>query len=321
MPGRTTIVQVAKRLGVSPSTVSRAFNEPHKLLPATVERVHQVAEEMGYIPNRHARALITGRSGIIGLSVPDITNPFFPPMIRVAQRLAEQRKLNVFVVETNNDPDRERRLIATLLPQVEGLIIASPRLGDEELRSVAAEARLVLVNSDVSGTARVLIASSAPLARALHDLAGHGVRRICYVGGPRRSWSEAERSGTVQRVGAELGLETFAMQVETGTYADARRLAAQVAATRPDAVIAFDDVIAHGVMHGLESLDVHVPADIKLLGCDDALPSQTRPQLSTIRLRAQEGIKLAIELLDDPSSPLPETRLEVQGELIHRETT
>jgi LacI family transcriptional regulator len=128
MAGRATITQIARRLGVAPSTVSRAFNEPRLLRPETVARVKAVADEMGYVANRHARALITGRSGAIGLIVPDITNPFFPLMIRFAQREAEALDQVVLVVETDSEPEQERRQIASLLAQTEGLIIASSRL-------------------------------------------------------------------------------------------------------------------------------------------------------------------------------------------------
>ena len=108
MPGRSTIQQVARSLGVSPSTVSRAFNAPHLLKEETVSAVVATAERMGYVPNLHARALVTGKTGLIGLIVPDITNPFFPPLVRAAQRAAETRGLSVMIAETNSLRSRSR---------------------------------------------------------------------------------------------------------------------------------------------------------------------------------------------------------------------
>ena len=92
------------------------------------------AAEIGYVPNHHARALITGRSGAIGLVLPDVANPFFPPLIRYAQLAAEDYGLAVFVADTAEDTKRELQMIERLSPQVEGLIIASSRLPDRVLR-------------------------------------------------------------------------------------------------------------------------------------------------------------------------------------------
>lgn len=321
MPGRTTIVQVAKALGVAPSTVSRAFNEPHRLLPATVERVHEKAEELGYIPNVHARALITGRSGVIGLCVPDITNPFFPPMVRAAQKRAEQEGMVVYVTETDNDPDRERKILATMRQQTESIVVASPRLPAEELRYIAEASRLVLINSDHEGLARVLISTADAIAKAIRGFFDQGCRTITYVGGPRRSWSEYERRTTVETTCKSLGITSTSLAAESGTYYAARSMVDQILETGPDAIVAFDDVIAHGVMHGIESRGLRIPDDILLVGCDDALPSQTRPQLSTIRLPARRATNLAIDILAAGSTPVDEVRQILPGELIHRETT
>ena len=92
-----TISVIAKKLGVSRSTVSRAFTRPDLLRPETVERVLAAAEDLSYVPNSVARALSTGHNGIIGLIVPDIANPFFPPLIRAAQAGADQQDFCVLL--------------------------------------------------------------------------------------------------------------------------------------------------------------------------------------------------------------------------------
>lgn len=321
MAGRATITQIARRLGVAPSTVSRAFNEPRLLRPETVARVRAVADEMGYVANRHARALITGRSGAIGLIVPDITNPFFPLLIRFAQREAEALDYVVLVVETDSDPRQERRQIASLLAQTEGLIIASSRLPASELRHLAEDARIVLINNDTSGLARVLISSRIALSQGIQHLATGGVERICYVGGPSQSWSEAERRSTVIDTAQRLSLTISLLRSESGTYAEARRLTDEVIASGAQAVVAFDDVIAHGVMDGLDDHGLRIPDTIRILGCDDALPIETRPRLSTIRLQSGAAVKAAIGLLTRSERQVPEERVEIPGELQLRETT
>lgn len=317
---RASVVDVARALGVSPSTVSRAFNHPERLRPQTVAAVQEAAERLGYVPNRHAQALITGRTGAIGLIVPDITNPFFPKLVRAAQRTAEQRGLSMFVAETGYDPEKERRQIATMAPQTEGVIVASSRLPDDELRLIAERARVVFINNDAPGLARVLLSSSAALREGIEHLVASGARRLCYVGGPGRSWSEGERRGTVRDAAAARGLETTYLRDESGTYTEARALAAAVLDSGADAVIAFDDVVAHGVLDGLLVERVRVPEEVALLGCDDALPIQTHPRMSTIRLPFSEAVRAAVTLIVADEIE-PDTRIEVAGVLELRETT
>ena len=321
MAGRARLVDVARHLGLSPSTVSRAFNHPQRLTPETVRRVVEAAEVLGFIPNRHAQALTTGRTGAIGLVLPDIINPFFPKLVRAAQRAAEVHGLSMFVAETHSDPVQERRQIATMMPQTEGLLIASSRLTADEIRHVAQVGRVVLVNTDTEEVDRVLTSSAEALTKGLKHLARCGARQVCYVGGPRRSWAQFERRGTVERVCADLGMKASFLQGESGTYAEARDLAAAVAATGADAVVAFDDIIAHGVLDGLLLRGVQVPADISLLGCDDALPIQTTPRLSTISLRIGEAVGRAVEVLLDRNESTSPQRLVVEGELVLRDTT
>ena len=320
MPGRSTIHEVARVVGVSASTVSRAFNAPNLLRPETVARIVATAESMGYVPNRHARALSTGRTSLLGLIVPDVTNPFFPPLIRAAQRAAEAEGLSLLTLETNSVPDRERAHIASLAPHCEGLIIASSRLTPQELRHVSSTTRLVLVNNDTPDVARVLASSSDALAQGIRHLVDQCARTFCYVGGPHRSWSEFERRSTLERLADELGLATTYLRDESGTYHEARVMAAGFPAV--DAIIAFDDVIACGVLDGLSDHGVSIPADTYLLGCDDALPIQTRPRLSTIRLPAAEAIAEAVTMIvSTRADTVAERRVLLPGTLMLRETT
>src|SRR5215470_3528997 len=118
-----TISDVAKAAGVSTSTVSRAFSRPEMLLEETVAQVRSVATQLGYLPNPMARALSTGRQGNIAIVVPDIANPFFPPLLRAAQTTADAAGFSVFLGDSYEDPARELRLVNKLVMQVEGFIL------------------------------------------------------------------------------------------------------------------------------------------------------------------------------------------------------
>jgi len=318
---RATLVEVARRVGVSPSTVSRAFNEPHLLRSETVASVKAAALDLGYVPNRHARALITGRSAVLGLVVPDLCNPFFPPLVRAAQREAERHGLTIVVAETDGDPAHERRQIAGLALQCDGVIVASSRLPGSDLIELAKGARVVLINADVPGLARVLISSELALAEAIRQLAEAGDRTFCYVGGPSRAWSESERRSTVVRVAGELGLAVTYLRAERGTYAEASDLMPEVLASTATAVVAFDDILAHAVLNGLAEAGRAVPSDVRLIGCDDALPIDTRPQLSTIQLRQVDAGTEAVRLLVSATGRPSDCRVVLPGRFQPRGTT
>ncbi|WP_309233906.1 LacI family DNA-binding transcriptional regulator [Micromonospora sp. ATA51] len=126
---RATIREVAREAGVSPSTVSRALSMPEMVNPTTRERVLRAAQRLGYAPNRAARGLITGRTGNIGLIVPDLANPFFPSVVKGVQARAREADYAVFLADTDEDPTAEVGLIRVLGKQVDGLILCSPRPG------------------------------------------------------------------------------------------------------------------------------------------------------------------------------------------------
>src|SRR5919204_3850167 len=114
-----TLGAVAKRAGVSVSTASRAFNEPGRLSPATVERVVTAARDLGYQPNQAARTLATGRTGSIGLVVPDVANPVFAAFVKAAQAQGWQQRQAVLLADTDESVEFERRIVERLSHQVD----------------------------------------------------------------------------------------------------------------------------------------------------------------------------------------------------------
>jgi LacI family transcriptional regulator len=173
-----TISQVAEAAGVSRATVSRAFTRPDLLNAKTVRRVKAIAQRIGYVPNHTARALSTGRNSNFALVVPDVANPFFPPLIRAAQIEAEKLDFCVFLGNSDEDPEQEEKLVSRFSTQVEGFILASSRLSDARIRLHAARRSLVLINRDVEGIPRVLMDSGTGIGEAVDHLASLGHKRI-----------------------------------------------------------------------------------------------------------------------------------------------
>lgn len=292
-----TLDGIAALLGISRSTVSRAFSRPDLLRPDTVARVLDVAQQLGYAPNHVARALSTGRNGNIALIVPDIANPFFPPLIRAAQSSADQQDYCVFLGDSAEQPAHEDRLIARFMPQVDGFVLASSRLPASELAGYARRRPLVLINRDVPHVPRVLIDARDGVVEAMSHLSELGHRRVAYLGGPAASWSDRQRRRATEVSARRLRMRLTLLRARPATYDGAAGAAAELLASGATAAIAFDDAVAHGLLAGLGSHGVRVPEDFSIVGCDDVLAATTYPPLTTISSRCAEAGELAVRLL------------------------
>lgn len=299
---RATITDVARHLGVSKSTVSRAFTRPGVLLPSTVERVREAAAVLGYSPSRTAMALSTGVRSMIGVVVPDISNPFFPRLIRAAQARAGSHGMTCVLSDSDETAGRELDLVRELAPDVHGFLLVSSRLPDAKLRELAETTNLVLVNRDVEGVRRVLLDTRDGLRRALALLFELGHRRFAYIGGPDASWSHAQRLAVATAFAAERPVSLTIEQAVPATFqggADAalRALDERPSADRPTAFLCFDDTVAQGVTAALARTGLRVPDDVSVVGCDDTLGSVVYPPMATIRLDYAAAAFAAVDLL------------------------
>lgn len=279
------------------SSVSRAFTRPEMLNPATVTKIRQVARDLGYLPNQAARALSTGRHGNIALVIPDVANPFFPPLVQAAQKAADTQDFCVFLGNSNEDPAQEARLITRFMAQVEGLIIASSRLTDAELQDFAARSPIVLVNREVGDLPHVLIDSGTGVTEAVEAMHRLGHRSLAYVSGPANSWSNALRFKAASEAAQRLGMAFSSLPAQVPGYDAGLGAAEEILASGATAVIAFDDLTAHGLMSGFRQRGIEVPRDISVIGCDDVLGNVTTPALSSVSSPTSEVGALAAQLL------------------------
>lgn len=318
-----TIGDIARVAGVSRSTVSRAFSRPELLSPETVQKVKAAAVQLGYVVNHAARALSTGRFGNIAVVVPDIANPFFPPLVRRVQTLADAAGYAVFLGDSDEVADREANLTSRLSAQVEGFVLASPRLDEQHIRELDASRPVVLVNRDIEGLARVLIDPSGGLDEAVAHLHRLGHRSVVYLSGPRESWSDQQRRAALIRASERVGLEVSIQELGRPSSAAGRDAVGGILASGASAVIAFDDVVAQGVMAGLTLRGVDVPRDISVIGCDDTLASGTHPALTTISAASASAGDAAAELLLSvlSSGQRSDARVAIATHLVVRSTT
>ncbi|MEQ4718286.1 LacI family DNA-binding transcriptional regulator [Nonomuraea sp. B19D2] len=290
-----TIKDVARACGVHVSTVSRTFSAPHLVNPATRSRVLAAADGLGYRPNRAARALTTGRTFNMGLIVADISNPFFPPLIKAAQAQARGRDYHVFVADTDEDPRVEEELIRTFTKQVDGVLLCSPRLSNKMIERLAEDVPFVVINRRIKGMPAVLMNVAQGAKLALEHLAGLGHRRIALVSGPIGSWTSNEMQGAAAET---PGLDLVFFGPNQPTEAGGLAVAADVAACGATAVLAYNDLVALGLIEGLAAMEIGVPEKISVIGFDDILPGRlNRPKLTTVAMPAVAAGRMAVDLL------------------------
>ncbi|MCM4076455.1 LacI family DNA-binding transcriptional regulator [Paractinoplanes hotanensis] len=317
-----TIKEVARVAGVSTATVTRALSTPEVVRPDTRERVREVAASLGYHPNRAARGLITGRTGNLGLLVPDLANPFFPSIVKGVQARAHEADHAVFLADTDEDVAAEAGLVRKLAKQVDGMVLCSPRMAEPELRKLAAEVPTVLVYRRIPGVPSVTAEFLDGMRQAVNHLVALGHKEIAYVAGPRSSWANRERVRSLRAVTRKAGVELAEMGNVAPQFHGGVSVADRVLAAKVTAVIAYNDLVALGLLHRFAARGVAVPGDVSVLGFDDIpLAEMVHPALTTVALPKEEagqaGVDLLLRLLDGHQ----EVRRELPTQLMVRGST
>lgn len=283
MAGRPTIYDVAEAAGVSPSTVSRAFSRPGRVSSETARHVRAVAEQLGYRAQEVYRPATPSRTGMIGLAISDITNPFYFPIIRGAEHAAGEAGFTLLLTDAQESERREREMLSRALPVIDGLVIASSRISDTDLRSLAKTVPVVVLNRPVAGLPSVIPDTPRAVRRAAEHLAELGHRRICYVAGPEASWADGARWRNLREAAHELGLTESRLGPFSPTVDGGRQAAAGVASRGVAAVIAYNDLVAIGLVQGLSDLGLRVPQDVSVVGFDNIFASDLiTPALTTV---------------------------------------
>lgn len=291
-----TIRDVARECGVHVSTVSRTFSAPHLVNPDTRTRVLAVAEQLGYRPNRAARALITGRTTNLGVIVADISNPYFPPMIKAAQSQARLHDHHVFVADTDEDPAVEEELVRTLAMQVDGLLLCSPRMDSASLEALAREVPIVVVNRVVDGVPAVLMDLQAGAQQAIDHLVDLGHSHIAYVGGPGVSWTDRELRTSAVAAATRRGVRLTQLGPFTPNHAGGIAAAAALRGSQATGVLTFNDSVAIGLIEALRDAGVEVPGEVSVIGVDD-IPQARLLRLTTLATPTDEAGRAAVDML------------------------
>ncbi|TMD61869.1 MAG: LacI family transcriptional regulator [Chloroflexi bacterium] len=329
---RRTIADVARAARVHPSTVSRALNDGAVLRDETRKRVVRAARRLDYRPSAVARSLRLQRTLTLGMLVPDIANPFFPPIIRGAEDVALSCGYALVLCNTEDVPEREATYLRVLRQrQVDGLLIASSRMSDAVITRLRRERfPFVLVNRSARGAElTVTVDNRRSAAEAVGHLAALGHRRVGHIAGPQSTTTGLERAeGARLAIGrhglaadAALWIEATAFSEEEG-YRCARVLLAL--GRRPTAIFGANDLIAVGALRAIRDARLRVPEDVSVVGFNDIRQAELlEPPLTTVHVPQYEMGAAAARLLIARlgGDPIPESHLVLPATLAVRAST
>jgi LacI family transcriptional regulator len=301
--------------------------EPHLLRQSTLERVLAIARQLAYHPNPAARSLITGKTGNIGIIVPDIANPFYPSVLRGVQAGAHQAGYSVLLADSEEDPAAEEKLVHTMAKQVDGVILCAPFGSDAQLSRLAKITSLVLVNRRLRGVPAVLMNVANGMEQVVSHLVALGHRRCAYLGGPRNAWSNRERQRGLRAAAKSQAIQLveigyFEPKFEGGV--EGTDLAIEAGVT---AIVAYNDLMALGVLSRLRARNIRVPENISVVGFDDVLyAAMCAPPLTTVSMPMESAGRTAVDILlrrlnSELSTPDRQYNTQLATQLIVRSTT
>lgn len=323
MPG-PTIYDVAAAAGVATSTVSRAFSTPGRVSTTTRDRVLAVAAELGYRPNPHARALLSGKHHTVAMVVSDITNPHYFEMIRGAEMRARVSEYTLLLVNAEESPRVEWEQIQRLSPAVDGFLLAASRLPDENLRQVAAQRPVVLMSRELPDLASVVLDHVEGCRQVVAHLASLGHREIVYLAGPRNSWMAGTRWAALRAAAEQVGVAAHRIGPFTPKVSQGGAAADGAVNTGASAIVAHNDLLAIGVMQRLAQRGLRVPHDVSVVGFDDIFAADVcTPGLTTLGGAHVDLGRAAVELLLTAGTRTPDDqpRVVLPTELVLRGST
>lgn len=333
-PRKMDIRSVAAKAGVSIATVSRTINRVNSVNPKIARRVWKAVEDLDYFPNTQARALVSGRSRLLGLIVSEITNPFFPELIKSFEDAAVERGYEILIGSTNYDPKRMALCVRRMLERnVEGVAIMTFGI-EEPLLDQLATRNIPLVFVDLRPekpfVTALVVDYHHGIREGVQHLAVMGHRDVAFISGPLHVHSAHARQEAFCASMKEIGVRVPRYRLVEGDHTadggfDAmQKLLAQ--RKLASAVMCSNDMTAIGALRALNEKGLRVPQDISVIGFDDIHMAQyTSPALTTIRMSCPELAQNAVDALlshaeGAPKAPVAVTR-NISTNLVVRQST
>jgi LacI family transcriptional regulator len=336
-----TLQDVAVRAGVSQATASRVLNGSVRIPGEGVaDRVRAAARELGYVPNAQAQALARASTGLLGLVVHDIADPYFSSIVRGVQTAARTARKQVLLASTDRDFDIERESVSTFIAhRADAIVLAGSRQSGDLDRELEAEfgryrangGRVVMIGQPLAFGSAVEPQNYRGAAELADALISDGHRRFAVIGGPGTIRTAVDRrNGFVDALGRR-GLtplvEVSGNFTRDGGYSAARRLAAALEASgdddaEPVCVFAVTDVMAIGAIAAWREHGLSVPGDLCIAGFDDIPTLRDHlPSLSTVALPLEQIGVRAVELSLRADAATDDVHERVPGQVILRDST
>ena len=300
------ISQIARRANVSTATVSRTLNQSGPVKAATARKVWRAVTELNYVPNSHARALVSGRSRLLGVIVSDITNPFFPELLKAFELRAAEKTYDLIVTSTDYETTRMSACLRRMLERkVDGVAIMTSEMDLGLIKELSSRG-VPMVFMDVGQIGPKMSHVAVDYPNGIHQAVDHivevGHRHIAFISGPLDLHSARTRRQAFLDAMRAHGLSPDKRMIREGTHtAEGGREAMQRLlrlSKRPTAVIASNDWTAIGALNAIASAGLRVPQDISLVGFDDIpLVSYTTPPLTSVQISAADVGSVAFEAL------------------------
>ena len=313
-----TLQDVAREADVAVSTVSRALSNPDRVSRAMRGRVQEVARRLGY-----ASARIPVRDSLLALMVSGIANPYNAALVRGVESQARAAGASLVVGDIADGPEVELAYLERLRDRgVDGIVLASSRLPEAELISSARGSDVVLFNREVEGLPSVVTDSRDGSRQIVEHLAALGHRSIAYLAGPQAMWTDNERWRGLSENAARLGVDIvrlgpFMPRLDQGSSAADVGLGSGATA-----LVAFNDLLAIGVLQRLRRRNVVVPGAISVVGHDDIFGADfCQPSLTTLHSDVEHAGRTLVDLVLGRILSRPETPIVIPTQLVVREST
>ena len=334
MSGRVTADDVAKKAGVSQSTVSRVLNNYPFIKQHTREKVLLAIEELGFTRDEIARSLVEKKTRSIGLIVGDISNPFFAESARVIIAKAQKMEYDVVLCNTNHDDENLNKSINTLIgKRVDGIIVASINRNDTKIKQLYDNGfPIILYNSSLDDPKAnfVVIDNIKGAKRAIDHLVELGHKKIAYIAGPFKYLTTYQRFLGYKEALLQHGIpyeEDFVYREEF-SYGKIFNFTKEllIQKNRPTAFFAVSDQMALAIMDAASSLNMKIPNDLSVVGFDDiSIAGNQFIGLTTVSQHMEEMAFLALEklidLIDSDENSLEPVQIIMEPEFIIRKTT
>jgi LacI family transcriptional regulator len=320
-----TIHTVAAAAGVAASTVSRALSNPGRVNAVTRKRIEEIAAELGYARKAREQPVTSGSLKTVAVFVSDITNPFYFDIIRGTQQQLKAAGYAQLLVDTEESAELEGAMMDRLRGSFDGAILAASRLSDTELGALSGSVPLVVINRNVKGVPGIVIDTPTGVVQALEHLVSLGHRDIVYVAGPARSWANEMRWRALRLAAGKHGLEPRRIGPFPPGRTAGSAAADAVLNSGATACVAYNDLVAIGMLSRFHERGIDVPARISVVGCDDIFGADfCRPPLTTLTAPIEQVGRVAVSMLLDTLEQRPgarRSRVVLPTHLTVREST